>query len=554
MSWLILLIVAWGALAFGSVYDWAYGPLLAGCLVAAVWGFVRKVPRERRRVNVPTLTGLLLVALAAGVQLVSLDRNTLRAWSPATDEFLAQYDVRYAIAAVNMTREAAKASLDADRGAEAPRLRKEEAAGPRKEEAAGPRKEEAAGSRTEEAAGPRKEESPAARRGTPGTITHPLSISPAKTQLGLMFLGAFSVMLLGLAHGIGGRDLRVMAPGIVGLGVLMSMIGIIQKALWNGKVYGFWEPVNVGTVAFGPFINRNHFAGWMLLALPIAVAYFASQVAKGMVGVKPGWRTRIIWFSTPDASRAVLTGFGILVMGLALVMTLSRSGISCFLLAMLLSGFNVLRRQTTTSKQRWLSTYLALVFVAAVAWAGMDAVAARFADVDWKLGGRAGAWEDAWRIHEVFPWFGTGLNTYGSATLLLQQFEKATAHYVEAHNDYLQLLVEGGWLIAVPALVLMGLFAWQVRSRFREGRDDRTGYWIRLGAVTGIIAIAFQEIGEFSLQMPGNAAFFTILCAIALRRASIKSGGAPDLRIVAPAHRRRRKGAWLSHWRRILPS
>ena len=125
---------------------------------------------------------------------------------------------------------------------------------------------------------------------------------------------------------------------------------------------------------------------------------------------------------------------------------------------------------------------------------------------------------------------------------------------MEAHNDYLQLLVEGGWLIAVPALVLMGLFAWQVRSRFREGRDDRTGYWIRLGAVTGIIAIAFQEIVEFSLQMPGNAAFFTILCAIALRQASIKSGGAPDLRIVGPAHRRRRKGAWLSHWRRILPS
>jgi len=43
-------------------------------------------------------------------------------------------------------------------------------------------------------------------------------------------------MLLGLARGIGGRDLRVFAQGIVGLGVLMSMVGIIQKALWNGKV------------------------------------------------------------------------------------------------------------------------------------------------------------------------------------------------------------------------------------------------------------------------------------------------------------------------------
>jgi O-antigen ligase len=260
----------------------------------------------------------------------------------------------------------------------------------------------------------------------------------------------------------------------------------------------------------------------MLLALPVAVGYFASQVARGMVGVKPGWRNRVIWFSTPDASRAVLTGFAILVMGFALTLTLSRSGISCFLLAMTLSAFHVLRRQASTTKGRLVGTYLALVFVAAVAWVGIDAIGARFAEVDWKLGGRAGAWGDAWRIHRAFPWFGTGLNTYGSATLLLQQFEKATAHYVEAHNDYLQVLVEGGWLVTVPALLLAGLFVREVRRRFREGRDDRTGYWLRLGAMTGIVAIAFQEIVEFSLQMPGNAAFFTVLAAVAVRRASVK--------------------------------
>jgi hypothetical protein len=89
-------------------------------------------------------------------------------------------------------------------------------------------------------------------------------------------------------------------------------------------------------------------------------------------------------------------------------------------------------------------------------------------------------------------------------------------------STYLQLLVEGGWLVTVPALVLVWLFAGEVRRRFRESLDDRTGYWIRLGAVTGIIAIAFQEIVEFSLQVPGNAALFTVLCAMAVRRASVK--------------------------------
>jgi len=241
-----------------------------------------------------------------------------------------------------------------------------------------------------------------------------------------------------------------------------------------------------------------------------------------MVGVKPGWRNRVVWFSTRDASRAVLTGFAILVMSFALALTLSRSGIGCFLFAMVLSAFHVLRRQVGSAKGRLLGTYLVLVFVAAVTWVGIDAIGARFAQVDWALGGRAGAWADAWRIHRMFPWFGTGLNTYGSATLLLQEFEKATAHYVEAHNDYLQLLVEGGWMVAVPALLLIGLFAREIRKRFREARDDRTGYWLRLGAVTGIVAIACQEIVEFSLQMPGNAALFTVLAAVAIRRATVK--------------------------------
>jgi hypothetical protein len=45
--------------------------------------------------------------------------------------------------------------------------------------------------------------------------------------------------------------------------------------------------------------------------------------------------------------------------------------------------------------------------------------------------------------------------------------------------------------------------------------------------VTGIVAIAFQEIVEFSLQMPGNATLFTILCAIAVRRASVKARSNP---------------------------
>jgi hypothetical protein len=97
MAWLILLIVAWGALAFGAIYEWARWPLLVACAAAGAIGFTREVPRERRGVNGPILLGLVLVALAVGVQLVPLESLTIRRWSPATHEFLKQYDIRYAL-------------------------------------------------------------------------------------------------------------------------------------------------------------------------------------------------------------------------------------------------------------------------------------------------------------------------------------------------------------------------------------------------------------------------------------------------------------------------
>jgi O-antigen ligase len=110
--------------------------------------------------------------------------------------------------------------------------------------------------------------------------------------------------------------------------------------------------------------------------------------------------------------------------------------------------------------------------------------------------------------------FGAGLNTYGTTTLFYQTIDP-TQHYAEAHNDYLQLLAEGGVLVTVPLAFLLVAVGSMIWRRFRSGADDPLTSWIRLGAVTGIVAIALQEMVDFSLQMPGNAALFTVLAAIA---------------------------------------
>ena len=450
MSWRVvatLMLTAWGTLAFGAVYPWAFTPLFVGC--AAVGGATCLQRSGTGTIDVRLAVALVLLVTAVGLQLVPVSVSTIRWISPETDVVLRRYAVGY----------------------------------------------------------------PATRQ------SYALSIDPGATMLGLSAAGVLNVLLLGLARSLTRDDTIHIARGVSILGVVLAVAGIAQKAMWNGKIYGFWTPIEAGD-SFGPFVNRNHFAGWMLMALPIAVGYFCARVARGMRQVKPGWRNRLVWFSSADASETILVGFAVLLMALALTLTMSRSGMLGLLAALIISGWFVARRQATGSRRAIVAGYLIFVAFVAAGWTGFDSLAARFAQNGTAdIGGRLGIWSDTWRLARRFPIVGTGLNTYGAATLFYQTVD-LKQHFAEAHNDYLQLLAEGGALVCIPAALVIFAFAWTVRRRFREVSVVSSDYWIRIGAVTGILAIALQEISDFSLQMPGNTVLFTVLLAIAVRSSS----------------------------------
>jgi len=136
---------------------------------------------------------------------------------------------------------------------------------------------------------------------------------------------------------------------------------------------------------------------------------------------------------------------------------------------------------------------------------------------------RRNIWSDSVTLIRDFPLTGTGLNTFGTA-MIRYQTSQTDQHFQEAHNDYLQLLVEGGLLIALPAAAALLLMVRAIRQRFAENDDDVETYWVRVGAVVGLATIATQAVVEFSLQMPGNAALFVVLLAIALHEPTRRPG------------------------------
>ena len=107
--------------------------------------------------------------------------------------------------------------------------------------------------------------------------------------------------------------------------------------------------------------------------------------------------------------------------------------------------------------------------------------------------------------------------------MLFYQRHDLGEHYTAAHNDYLHLAAEGGLLVGLPVTWAIVALVRAIRSRFREKADDTETYWIRVGAVTGLIAIALQEVADFSLQIPANAFLFVLLCAIAIHRAPARA-------------------------------
>jgi O-antigen ligase len=443
-------LIAWGALAFGAVYPWAYTPLLAGCALVGALGLALNKTKVLPASAKTALIALIGVLTAGVLQIIPVPAAVLNVVSPSVDAFLRSYSVGYAAA------------------------------------------------------------------------WHPLSLDPRSTTIGLAFLAALTLLLAGLTAALSCSGARRLATLLVGFGVVLALIGIIQKATlgehaWGGmKIYGFWTPANLLSTPFGPYVNKNHFAGWMLMGLPLALGLALGLAERGTRHVHGGWRSMLLWFSSPEGGKLQLTLLAIVFMAASLLMTKSRSGVGGLAIAVIVVSVVAGRRFGSARAGIAALVTLAILFVVVLGLADSD-FANRVTNRMDAVELRKNIWSDSATVIRDFPLTGTGLNTFGTAMVTYQTVQH-DQHFQEAHNDYLQVLVEGGILVAIPAAVALLLIARAIYRRFKAGEDDTLTYWIRVGATTGLVAIAAQAFVEFSLQMPGNAAMAVVLLAIALHR------------------------------------
>jgi O-antigen ligase len=347
-----------------------------------------------------------------------------------------------------------------------------------------------------------------------GDSWHSISVAPQLTAVALVAVTSLTLWTVGAARMLTDRvHPATLARITTVIGAAIALEAVAQKALFNGKIYWFWEsPFKGWHNYFGPFVNRNHFAGWMLLALPLTAAYLCAQVTSTGRSADGDWRRRILWLSSAESSHVVLTSAAGLVMAVALVWSMSRSGIAGGTTAcLILAGAAAYRMRSV--RAAFASGAIVLILCAAAAWKGADQLATWYGKTN-TLEWRFHLWQDTLPALEDFWVTGAGLNTYGKVMLVYPQTD-TTVHAQQAHNDYLQLAVEGGALVCIPVLVLVVALGRVMVKRLKEPQDETT-WWIRLGAVSGICGMALQSITEFSLQIPGVALLFATCVAIAI--------------------------------------
>ena len=325
--------------------------------------------------------------------------------------------------------------------------------------------------------------------------TFHLTASSYHTRIELQLLLVYLLLLFLTVQAFRSLEhLRTFAWFIMIFGFAICTFGVLQHLTFNGKLYWFRE-MRYGGIPFGPYANRNHFAGFAELIMPMALV----PMALGKV----------------RRERLFVVGLFAVMPIVALFMSASRGGILAAAVQLLfLAAWMAIRR--TAGRQLLAGGALLLVAVLLISWLGVKKTLDRFAalqTLEASESKRTSMRHDTWRIFLDHPWVGTGLGT------LQTVFPKYETNYDgkivnHTHNDYLEALAETGALGGICCtwfLVVLAVEGWK-RLQFAENSFVAILHFSALMACLGLVVHSFVD---FNLHIPANALLFFLMAHLA---------------------------------------
>ncbi len=324
-----------------------------------------------------------------------------------------------------------------------------------------------------------------------------MSLYPYATRIELLKLLSYIGIFILTISAIDTKESAMKAIRVLIIfGFILSIFGIIQKATWNGKIYWFKELTHGGS-PFGPFVNRNHFAGYMGMIIPLSIAYV---------------------FTIHKKEKQIIYGFMALIMTLAVFYSASRGGVTIFLVGLILFVVVMLFKRLK-NKGLWIITAFVICLSGYLIYLGIiDPVMERFIKTDISSEERLLVWKSTWNGFWDFWTFGSGLGTF-QYIFPMYKPRGITSYYDHAHNDYLEFFLEMGFAGVLYSI----FFLWYLISLFRKGTVNRerwtvnNKFYVRLGLITSILTMLLHSIVDFNLHIPSNAILFSLILGLYVR-------------------------------------
>lgn len=354
---------------------------------------------------------------------------------------------------------------------------------------------------------------------TGGVGWYPLSVNSARTLVSLIGLFAPAAMIL-LGYSASERATKFAVTALFASAALSLVFGFSQ-VLRNSPGTELYNETPLPGILVGFFANRNSTAVFLVCCLTLLCGQPASRM------LSPAWLAKLI---------------GGVLMVTGVVLTQSRTGVVLLAIPILLGlcrlAASMLSRNGTAAGQ-WSGRRRAifggtavaalLVFVVTVGTTMMSGNS-RLADLasrfDKSEDARSEIWEDAKFSAQRYWPVGAGMGTFDEVFQLDESLENLSVRRAgRAHNDYLEIAIEGGF--AAIALLLGWLF-WIAAATWRAVPTQRR--WQALSATGMLTAVALQSLFDYPLRnqtMLVTTALAVVLLARAARTDAAKAEQQP---------------------------
>jgi O-antigen ligase len=279
------------------------------------------------------------------------------------------------------------------------------------------------------------------------------------------------------------------------LSFAVSLLGITQHFTSQGEIYWF-RILGPNSDPFGPFVNRNHFAGFVELTLPMGLALMVFR------GIRRDVFPLATLLTIVPLSAVILSG--------------SRAGIICVAFEVGVLALLVRSRRAKEGPRMAVVAIVALAAIALIVWVGAGKAIERFSAIhsnEVTQGRRVSMLRGAARIFFDHPIKGCGL---GTIVDVYPRYEtiydgKVVDH---VHDDYIEELAETGILGGLCGLTFLWLLFRDARKCF-EAEQGHFSRGLHVGAIVALSGILLHTFVDFNLHIPSNALLFLLATYLA---------------------------------------